>query len=145
MPLQYRHIGFSLSVSCQWLFAWLTVYAGPIAAADLNVGWKVWIWFLVFNVTSIVFGEFPLTRYSDPILIILSYQVYFCCPETRGRSLEEIDLIFLKSGSPLASEAQKVLKHEHADGPSTIGTLEDGTSSEKKEVGKQKVTSESSF
>lgn len=33
MPLRYRHIGFALSVSCQWLFAWLMVYA-----ADPNVG-----------------------------------------------------------------------------------------------------------
>lgn len=57
IPLRYRHIGFSLGVSCQWLLAWLTVYAGPIAAANPRVGWKVWIWFLVFNVLLIPFGE----------------------------------------------------------------------------------------
>jgi hypothetical protein len=62
IPLRYRHIGFSLGVSCQWLFAWLTVYAGPIAAANPKVGWKVWIWFLVFNILSIPFGELAITK-----------------------------------------------------------------------------------
>lgn len=71
MPLRYRHIGFSLSVSCQWLMAFLTVFAGPIAIADKSVGWKTWIWFLVFNFIAIPFGMFesphgvlPLTNNS---------------------------------------------------------------------------------
>lgn len=57
MPLRYRHIGFALSVSCQWLMAFLTVFAGPIAIADPSVGFKAWIWFLVFNFIAIPFGE----------------------------------------------------------------------------------------
>jgi hypothetical protein len=56
MPLRYRHIGFSLSVSCQWLAAFLTVYAGPIAIADPNVSWKTWIWFFVFNAIAVPYG-----------------------------------------------------------------------------------------
>ncbi|KAK8241047.1 hypothetical protein IWZ00DRAFT_547572 [Phyllosticta capitalensis] len=52
MPLRYRHIGFALSVSAQWLSAFLTTFAGPIAIADASVGWKTWIWFLVFNVVA---------------------------------------------------------------------------------------------
>lgn len=77
MPLKYRHIGFALSVSSQWLMAFVTVFAGPIAIADPAVDWKTWIWFLVFNAIAAPF-------------------VYFCCPETRGHSMEEIDLIFMK-------------------------------------------------
>ncbi|KAJ9349920.1 hypothetical protein DTO280E4_8835 [Paecilomyces variotii] len=77
MPLRYRHIGFALSVSCQWLMAFLTVFAGPIAIADPSVGFKAWIWFLVFNFIAIPF-------------------VYFACPETRGHSLEGVDLLFMK-------------------------------------------------
>lgn len=45
MPLRYRNIGFALSVSCQWLMAFITVYAVPIAIADPSVGWRTWIWF----------------------------------------------------------------------------------------------------
>ncbi|KAF2139254.1 uncharacterized protein K452DRAFT_275396 [Aplosporella prunicola CBS 121167] len=92
MPLRYRHIGFSLSVSAQWLSAFLTTFAGPIAIADTNVGWKTWIWFLVFNAIA---GPY----------------VYFCCPETRGRTLEEVDLIFV---SEKLQDSAAVRQLEHA-------------------------------
>ncbi|MCJ1473092.1 hypothetical protein MMC13_001742 [Lambiella insularis] len=92
MPLRYRHLGFALSVSCQWLMAFITVFAGPIAIADPRVGWKTWIWFLVFNAIAVPF-------------------VYFCCPETRGSSLEEIDLLFI-SGTLTDTDAARTLKHE---------------------------------
>ncbi|EEH45061.2 uncharacterized protein PADG_01211 [Paracoccidioides brasiliensis Pb18] len=73
MPLRHRHTGVGLSMSSQWLMAFLTVYAGPIAIA--NVGWKAWIWFAVFNVAA-----FPY--------------VYFFIRETRGRSLENMNDLF---------------------------------------------------
>ncbi|KAJ9633602.1 uncharacterized protein PV06_10349 [Exophiala oligosperma] len=92
MPLRYRHIGFALSVSSQWLMAFTTVFAGPIAIADKSVGWKTWIWFLVFNFIAIPY-------------------VYFCCPETRGRTLEEIDLIFI-TDTLKDTTAAKTLEHE---------------------------------
>lgn len=57
MPLRCRHIGFALSVSAQWIMAFVTVLAGPIAIADPSVGWRAWIWFLVFNVVAIPFGR----------------------------------------------------------------------------------------
>ncbi|KAK8245352.1 general substrate transporter [Phyllosticta capitalensis] len=91
MPLRYRHIGFALSVSAQWLSAFLTTFAGPIAIADASVGWKTWIWFLVFNVVA---GPY----------------VYFCCPETRGRTLEEVDLLFM-SQRLQGTSAAKQLEH----------------------------------
>ncbi|KAF2816325.1 sugar transporter-like protein [Mytilinidion resinicola] len=92
MPLRYRHVGFALSVSSQWLMAFVTVYAGPIAIADPNVGWKTWIWFLVFNA-------------------IAAPYVYFCCPETRGLTLEGIDLIFM-SARLHETPAAKQLEHD---------------------------------
>ena len=92
MPLRYRHLGFALSVSSQWIMAFITVFAGPIAIANPAVGWKTWIWFLVFNFLAIPF-------------------VYFCCPETRGSSLEEIDLLFV-SGALNDTTAARTLKHE---------------------------------
>ena len=36
--------------------AFVTVYAGPIAIADPKVGWKTWIWFLVFNAIAAPYG-----------------------------------------------------------------------------------------
>ncbi|KAL2214964.1 general substrate transporter [Thermoascus aurantiacus ATCC 26904] len=73
MPLRHRHTGVGLSISSQWLMAFLTVYAGPIGIA--NVGWKTWIWFAVFNVIG-----FPY--------------VYFFIYETKGKSLEHMNELY---------------------------------------------------
>lgn len=64
----------------------------------------------------------PSRRYATTNQCI----VYFCCPETKGLTLEEIDLVFLKKGSELASGAVKTLKHEDKDHPSSLAALEDG-------------------
>ena len=68
MPLRHRHTGVGLSISSQWLMAFLTVYAGPIAIA--NIGWKTWIWFAVFNVIGFPYGmlllQLPSTLHAFP-------------------------------------------------------------------------------
>jgi MFS family permease len=73
MPLRHRHTGVGLGMSAQWLMAFLTVYAGPIGFE--NVGWKIWIWFAVFNVIG-----FPY--------------VYFFLRESSGRSLERMNELY---------------------------------------------------
>lgn len=55
MPLRHRHTGVGLSISSQWLMAFLTVYAGPIAIE--HIGWKTWIWFTIFNVLGFPYGK----------------------------------------------------------------------------------------
>ncbi|KAL9109794.1 MAG: hypothetical protein Q9227_005663 [Pyrenula ochraceoflavens] len=91
VPLRYRHIGFALSVSAQWLMAFVTVFAGPIAIADPSVGWKTWIWFLVFNFIAVPY-------------------------ETRGHTLEEIDLIFVADEKLKQSEAAQMLQEGEVKG-----------------------------
>ncbi|KAF2658320.1 sugar transporter-like protein [Lophiostoma macrostomum CBS 122681] len=73
MPLRHRHTGVGLGMSAQWLMAFLTVYAGPIGFE--KVGWKIWVWFAVFNVLG-----FPY--------------VYFFLRESRGRSLEHMNALY---------------------------------------------------
>ncbi|KAF1996047.1 sugar transporter-like protein [Amniculicola lignicola CBS 123094] len=95
MPLRHRHTGVGLSISAQWLMAFLTVYAGPIGFE--RVGWKIWIWFAVFNVIG-----FPY--------------VYFFLKESRGRSLERMGelynekLVFHTDGSEGTGSANGSLK-----------------------------------
>jgi hypothetical protein len=74
-PLQQRHIGGAAGAFGEWLFSFLTVFAGGIALEA--VGWKIWIWMLVFNWLAMPF-------------------VWLMCPETGGKSLEEIDVLFAK-------------------------------------------------
>jgi hypothetical protein len=49
------------------------VFAGGIALE--KIGWKIWIWMLLSNWVAMPF-------------------VWFMCPETTGKSLEEIDILF---------------------------------------------------
>ncbi|KAF2097821.1 putative sugar transporter STL1 [Rhizodiscina lignyota] len=76
-PLKYRHIGGAAGSFGEWLFSFLTVFAGGIAVE--RVGWKIWIWQVVACAGIIPF-------------------VYFMCPETSGKTLEEIDVLFVAPG-----------------------------------------------
>ncbi|KAJ6092307.1 hypothetical protein N7467_004276 [Penicillium canescens] len=77
-PLQFRHIGGAASAFGEWLFCFITVFAGGIGLE--NVGWKLWLWCLLSCAVAVPF-------------------VYCMCPETTGKTLEEIDLLFKKEGT----------------------------------------------
>ena len=77
----------------EWLFSFITVFAGGIALQ--NVGWKIWLWMLLSCALAVVF-------------------VYYMCPETTGKSLEEIDLIFAKQSVKDSNLASELIAHEHA-------------------------------
>ncbi|QDS68611.1 hypothetical protein FKW77_001242 [Venturia effusa] len=72
-PLEYRHIGGAATAFGEWLMTFITVFAGPIGLT--NIGWKFWIWVLSGNVVAIFF-------------------VFFLCPETGGKTLEQVDYLF---------------------------------------------------
>jgi hypothetical protein len=57
-----RHLGGAAGAFGEWLFSFITVFAGGIALG--TVGWKIWIWMLLSCAVAIPF-------------------VYFMCPEVR--------------------------------------------------------------
>lgn len=72
-PLHLRHVGGAIGPGSEWLWTLVIVEMTPTAIA--NTGWKIYILFCLMTILS-----FPF--------------VYFFLPETRGKSLEEIDYLF---------------------------------------------------
>jgi hypothetical protein len=78
------------------------VFAGGIGLQ--NVGWKMWLWCLLSCALAVPF-------------------VYFLCPETTGKTLEEIDILFAKGDIPheimasgsSESEGKEGLAFEHEE------------------------------
>ncbi|KAK4915782.1 hypothetical protein LTR49_016151 [Elasticomyces elasticus] len=76
-PLEYRHIGGAFTASGEWLMTFITVFAGPIGFD--GIGWYFWLWVISGNVVAIVF-------------------VFLLCPETGGKTLEQVDYLFVRPG-----------------------------------------------
>ncbi|KAJ5261397.1 Sugar transporter STL1 [Penicillium angulare] len=76
-PLVTRSQSAALSTSATWLFTFIVAEITPPAIS--NIGYKMYIIFAVLNVAFI------------PI-------IYLFYPETKGKSLEQIDLLFSGPG-----------------------------------------------
>ncbi|KAK1763988.1 general substrate transporter [Phialemonium atrogriseum] len=74
-PLHLRHIGSAVGVFSEWIWTFVIAQMTPPAIA--NTGWKIYLLFCIMLVLGIPF-------------------TYFFLPETSGKTLEEIDFIFVK-------------------------------------------------
>ncbi|PYH47020.1 sugar porter family MFS transporter [Aspergillus saccharolyticus JOP 1030-1] len=72
-PLKYRAKGVGLSAAGNWIFNFALAYF--VSPAFTNIQWK----------TYIIFGTF---------CTVMTVHIFFTYPETAGRSLEDIDLMF---------------------------------------------------
>lgn len=93
---QFRAPTTGLSTATSWLFNFLVAEVTPVGFA--NIGWKYFLVYCCINAACVP-------------------TIYFFFPETGGRSLEEIDEIFLKSKSifdtvRVANELPKRSHHE---------------------------------
>jgi MFS family permease len=76
-PLEYRHIGGAATAAGEWLMTFITVFAGPIGFQ--KVGWYFWLWVIAGNIVAVLF-------------------VFLLCPETGGKTLEQVDDLFVGRG-----------------------------------------------
>ncbi|GAD94727.1 hexose carrier protein [Paecilomyces variotii No. 5] len=76
--LRMRVKGGAAASASNWLFNGIVVTVTPVGLQ--NLGWKFYMIFVALNISFV------------PI-------VYFCYPETRGLSLEQIDHIFYRKGT----------------------------------------------
>ncbi|WWC64932.1 uncharacterized protein I303_107546 [Kwoniella dejecticola CBS 10117] len=89
-PLRMRQKGASIATACNWITNYAVVQFTPSGIA--NLGWKFYIIFAVIN-----------AAFLPPI--------YFFFPETKGLSLEAIDLIFAPSAALDAGEDKLQVEH----------------------------------
>jgi len=97
-PTRTRHYGLALASSSQWL--WNFVVSKVTPDMITNLGWKIFLMFATVNIAAM--GTFSLL-----------------IPETKGRSLEEMDIIF---GSISAEQRQADIDRQ------TRGLVEEKTS-----------------
>ncbi|EDR12046.1 uncharacterized protein LACBIDRAFT_183424 [Laccaria bicolor S238N-H82] len=89
-PTRTRHYGLALASASQWLFNFVVSKVTPTMIT--NLGFKIFFMFGTINIVAM--GAFSLA-----------------IPETKGRSLEDMDIIF---GSISAEERQAhIVKQEH--------------------------------
>ena len=72
-PLQYRAMGVGLSAATNWIFNFALAFF--VSPAFTNIQWK----------TYIIFGVFCFA---------MTIHIFFFYPETKGMTLEEIDVLF---------------------------------------------------
>ena len=105
-PLEYRHVGGAFTACGEWLMTWLTVFVGPIGLA--NVGASFWGWVFSGNVVAIVFVY--VSRFMGSLNVANTRCRYFLCPETGGKTLEQVDYLFTKvtAASKISPEMEDV-------------------------------------
>jgi hypothetical protein len=103
-PLRTRAQINGVSAAANWIFCFIVVMTIPPSFA--NIGWKTYIVYAVLNASFI------------PI-------IYFFLVETKGRSLEELDVIFAAPGNPVRNEKRMPHNISIAEGRRILGLDDD--------------------
>lgn len=116
-PLRSRSQCNAIANGSNWVFTFIIVMTLPVSFA--TIGWKTYIYYAVFNAALV------------PV-------IYFFMVETKGRSLEELDVIFAAPGDPVKNEqrmphdisvadARRILGLEYHDGEHGQNLAEDSS------------------
>ncbi|KAL2386448.1 hypothetical protein RJZ90_000585 [Blastomyces dermatitidis] len=94
VPLRIRAPTNALATSANWIFNFMVVMITPVAFD--SIGYKTYVIFAVMNPLSSQYDK-PCSKLTGTSNAFIFPTVYFFFPETRYRSLEEMDSIFKKS------------------------------------------------
>lgn len=100
-PLRYRAQGNAAGTVGEWSMTFATVFGGGIAL--MSVSYEIWIWQLLSCLLAAIF-------------------VWFWCPETAGKSLEELDEVFFE-------DAKKWPRWTCREDPTQVGMVVSSSSS----------------
>ncbi|KAH6893065.1 general substrate transporter [Thelonectria olida] len=89
-PTRIREGGIAIGTATQWLFNFVLSQITPHAIE--NLGWRTFLMFSIFNFALVVYA-------------------FFIIKETKGRSLEEMEILF----NPKHAETDIERSHVHAD------------------------------
>jgi sugar porter (SP) family MFS transporter len=96
IPLNKRHSGVAASTFVAWSCTFIVVKAGPPGIQAY--GWKLYLWFCISGVLQVIF-------------------VWFCIKETKGLTLEEVDILFAKPAHRAELQAKlQSIEHARANG-----------------------------
>ncbi|KAG2734005.1 hypothetical protein G9P44_003530 [Scheffersomyces stipitis] len=129
-PLRTRTIASAISTCTNWICNFAVVMFTPVFVT--NTRWGAYLFFAVMNFLFV------------PI-------IFFFYPETAGRSLEEIDIIFAKAfvdkRQPwrVAATMPKLSNHEIEDEANRLGLFDDGTFDKEAFETKENASSSSSI
>ncbi|KEF60198.1 uncharacterized protein A1O9_05048 [Exophiala aquamarina CBS 119918] len=95
-PLRVRGKAVALTTASNWVFNFALSYFVP--PAFVNIKWKVYVLFGVFCTA-------------------MTIHVFFCFPETAGKTLEEVEEMFLSDTKPWNTHVDyhRVIREEHGD------------------------------
>jgi len=109
-PTRLRSYGVGLAASTQWLFSFAITYLTP--SAIYHIGWRI---FLMFGIFCLANGVF----------------VFFFVKETKGRTLEDMEIIFgniteEQRHADVERVLHKSILHDEATGTHEEHVNEDG-------------------
>lgn len=98
-PLSHRVPIYALTSTTLWSFNFLVVEVTPLGFS--NLGYKFFIVFAVINICLLFPGKAQETSMAELHSTDTATVVYFFLPETRRRSLEDMDEVFRQARGPL--------------------------------------------
>lgn len=119
-PTRLRSYGVAMAAATQWLFNFCITYMTPTAVH--NIGWRIFLMFGIFCLANLIF-------------------VYFFIKETKGKTLEDMDIIFgTIDESQRMADVERMVKKTKLGNDVTVELVEMQTTRDEQNVASAHAT-----